>query len=188
MSVKKRRCRNCKNYSTAGDGRIINGGFFCNEDCIVQYAMKNQQKGRKVIEKERKRQKRDFYENDIKTRREAAVYWFNRFIRLRDAGNGCISCGINKPDIQYAAGHFVPAGSCSALRFDERNVHLQCNVKCNKHLSGNRSEYRRGLVQKLGQEVVDFLEGPQPPIKITAGWYKSIEETYKRKCHEIESD
>ncbi|MFZ9066235.1 MAG: recombination protein NinG [bacterium] len=182
----KRRCRNCKGYYPIEDGKIVNEGFYCTEHCIIQYAIKNKSRGSKVIQKERKKHKREYYENDIKTRREAAVYWCNRYIRLRDAGNGCISCGTCKPHIQYAAGHYISAGSCTALRFDERNIHLQCNVRCNQQLSGNRGEYRKRLIEKVGQQVVDFLEGPQPVIKITAEWYKSIEEKYKAKCKELE--
>lgn len=144
----------------------------------------------KKKEKEEKqkyaRDKRAFYDKDIKTRREAAVYWFNRFIRLRDADDPCISCGNRNARIKYDAGHYISAGSCTALRFDERNVNLQCSNHCNVHLSGNGTGYRLGLIKKYGGQVVDELEGPQPTIKISAAWYRSIEEKYKAKCKELE--
>jgi len=186
MSVSKRRCRNCKKYYPVEEGRLVNDGFYCTEHCVAQYAMKNISKGRKIIEKERKRLKREFYDGDIKTRREAAVRAFNAFIRLRDRGKHCVSCA--EPwNPQFQAGHFITAGSCTALRFDERNCWGQC-VRCNHYLSGHVAEYRKNLIDRIGQDQVDILEGPQPTIKITAEWYKSIEETYKGKCHEIESN
>lgn len=131
------------------------------------------------------KQKREFYENDKKTRREAAVYWFNRYIRLRDSGNGCYSCGNNRPGIKYDCGHFITAGSCTALRFNEDNAHSQC-VHCNRYLSGNVRLYRAALVAKLGEQAVLFLEGPQPTIKITVDFYKQIEIKYKAKCKTLE--
>ena len=155
----------------------------CSSACVVVVEKLKQQK---KADKDHKARKAEFYINDLKTRREAAVYWFNRFIRLRDAGNGCTSCGNANPSIKYDAGHYVPAGRCSALRFNEYNVNLQCSVVCNQHMSGNRSAYRIGLIAKYGQEVVDFLDGEHATIKTTVAWYQSIEDTYKQKCKELE--
>jgi hypothetical protein len=74
---------------------------------------------------------------------------FNRYIRLRDEGKPCISCGTTKP-VQYAAGHYFTIGSCPALRFDEDNVHLQCNKNCNLEKSGNIAEYSINLPLRIG--------------------------------------
>ena len=41
---------------------------------------------------------------------------FNEFIRLRDAGQPCISCGENKP---LQAGHYFAVKGYDSLRFDE---------------------------------------------------------------------
>ena len=51
----------------------------------------------------------------------------------------------------------------------------------------NLLEYRKGLIKKYGQEVVDFLEGPQPTVKITVDFYKQVEIKYKAKVKELES-
>ena len=67
-----------------------------------------------------------------------------------------------------------------ALRFDERNIHLQC-IRCNHFLSGNVREYRDGLIRKVGLETVLELEGPQPLVDTSADWYSSIESHYKAK-------
>jgi hypothetical protein len=49
---------------------------------------------------------------------------FNEYIRLRDEGKPCISCGsYNK----LQAGHFWAVGGYDGLRFDEDNVHIGDN-------------------------------------------------------------
>jgi hypothetical protein len=89
---------------------------------------------------------------------------FNKFIRERDtfeAGNRewfqCISCLEVKSWEQMHAGHFYAAGNFSAVRWDEDNVHGQC-IKCNTFLHGNLLEYRKNLIEKIGQKRFDRLE------------------------------
>jgi len=82
-----------------------------------------------------------------------ATKHFNKFIRDRDQGKGCISCG--RPFTQ--AGHFYSAGHHSALRFNEKNVNGQC-VRCNMYLSGNLNEYRKNLIKRIGGEEVLGLD------------------------------
>lgn len=81
---------------------------------------------------------------------------FQKWVRLRDEGKNCISC--DKPVKDPAGGHFYPAGIYSGLMFNPDNCHLQCNTNCNKHLSGNLLEYRKGLINRFGIEFVDNLD------------------------------
>lgn len=80
---------------------------------------------------------------------------FNKWIRKRDEGKPCISCGtlIGKRD----AGHFYSVGNYPSVRFDEDNVHSQC-VHCNQYRGGNIHEYKRWLTLRIGQERIDALE------------------------------
>ena len=80
---------------------------------------------------------------------------FNTWVRLRDAGKPCISCGSKLGD-KYDAGHYFSCGAYPNLRFNEDNVHAQC-VRCNQHLHGNIAEYSKGLIMRIGQERVDKL-------------------------------
>jgi hypothetical protein len=60
----------------------------------------------------------------LKTRSQwlkGAQIVFNRFIRLRDEGDSCISCGRNT-GAKMNAGHYKSVGSTPALRFNEDNV------------------------------------------------------------------
>lgn len=82
---------------------------------------------------------------------------FQKFIRLRDKDLPCISCN-NSNTTDWAGGHYFSAGMYSGLMFDERNCHKQCNTYCNKHLSGNLLEYRKGLILRYGMDFVNQLE------------------------------
>lgn len=79
---------------------------------------------------------------------------FNSYIRNRDQGLPCISCGSDKGN---QAGHYFTVKGFSALRFDEWNVNLQC-AGCNLFLHGNQAMYRIGLVDKIGNKAVSELE------------------------------
>lgn len=92
---------------------------------------------------------------------------FNAWIRARDAGLPCISCG--RPASwqgQWDAGHYLSCGSSPALRFDPANVHKQC-LPCNRHQSGFLVSYRINLIKKIGEAEVERLEGPHDPLKLT---------------------
>ena len=81
---------------------------------------------------------------------------FNKWIRLRDQEQGCISCG-NPLGSKYDAGHFWSAGGHSSVRFHPDNVHAQC-VSCNQHKHGNLLIYREGLLNKIGVTKYEELE------------------------------
>ena len=71
-----------------------------------------------------------------------AVRHFHLYIRNRDQGKPCISCG-KKTKLQ--AGHFYSAGKHPQLRFNEDNVHGQC-LSCNYYKSGDLLNYRINLI------------------------------------------
>ncbi len=109
-----------------------------------------------------------------------AQHTFNAFIRKRDENDPCISCGKHHPD--YDAGHYVPQGSSSFLRFHEDNCHKEgkgCNSFDKFHLVG----YRKNLIKKIGIERVEWLEENRHNIK---RWSKSelIEIIKKYQCQE----
>ena len=79
---------------------------------------------------------------------------FNAYVRKRDEGLPCISCGSN---LANQAGHYFPVKGFSSLRFNEWNVNLQC-ASCNMYKHGNQAMYRIGLVQRIGEQKVIDLE------------------------------
>lgn len=110
---------------------------------------------------------------------------FNKFIRLRDADQPCISCGRHHQG-QYHAGHFLSIGSHPELRFSEINVHKQCQP-CNTHLSGNALEYRKGLIARVGLDPLDWLEGPHGVKKYTIIELMEIKDIYRKKLKELKN-
>lgn len=80
---------------------------------------------------------------------------FNKWIRKRDEGKMCISCG--NMTAKRDAGHFYSVGNYPSVRFDEDNVHSQC-VHCNQFRGGNIHDYRVELYKKLGKEKFEALE------------------------------
>ena len=109
---------------------------------------------------------------------------FNKYIRMRDESQPCISCGRHHTG-QYHAGHYRTVGAAPELRFNEINCHKQCSV-CNNHLSGNLLEYRRKLVAKIGIEKVEWLEGPHEPVKYTIDEILEIKKLYQQKIKELQ--
>lgn len=104
---------------------------------------------------------------------------FNKFIRTRDANLPCISCG-RSTGAKTNAGHYLSVGSKPQLRFSEDNCHLQCE-HCNTYLSGNQAAYRPRLIEKIGVDRVEWLEGPHDPMKYTVDQIKEIKATYRGK-------
>jgi hypothetical protein len=104
---------------------------------------------------------------------------FNGYIRERDRGLPCISCGAISP-MRWDAGHYRSVGAASHLRFTEANVACQCS-KCNVHLSGNLVMYRLGLIERIGLDAVEALERDNTPRRWTIDDAKRIKAEYRAK-------
>ncbi|CAI8984639.1 recombination protein NinG [Pseudomonas chlororaphis] len=108
---------------------------------------------------------------------------FNEWIRLRDAALPCVSCGRHH-DGQYHAGHYRTVGANPELRFEPLNVHKQC-APCNNHKSGDIVNYRIELVKRIGQDQVEWLEGPHSARKYTADELKALKTKYRELIKEL---
>lgn len=153
-------------------------------DCAITYA---KDKVKKIERKEVRARK-----EALKTRSDYmkdAQKSFNAYIRARDADKPCISCGVDLKREAigggYDCGHYRSVGSAPHLRFDPDNAHGQCK-KCNRYLSGNAVEYRRGLFTRLGQQRLDLLEADQCIRKYTIEGLKAIVSDYKKLKKELE--
>lgn len=107
---------------------------------------------------------------------------FNAYIRKRDEGLPCISCGSFTG--KKNAGHYRSVGSAPELRFEESQVWLQCE-KCNSYLSGNLINYRINLIKRIGLDKVEWIEEKHEPKKYTIPEIKSIKAQYKLKLKEL---
>ena len=130
------------------------------------------------MDREAKQKKKD------KVRREALkkpTEWqseaqsaFNKYIRIRDYKDGCISCSKTKDEVETAqgwkvggcwdAGHFQTRGAKGQLRFVLFNVHKQCKScnagggKFSSKAATVDSQYKASLIKKIGMKKVEWLE------------------------------
>lgn len=110
----------------------------------------------------------------------------NKYIRLRDQGKDCISCG-QKPK-KANAGHYFSQGGHSNVRFDEDNIFVQCE-HCNTYLSGNLLNYQIGIEKRIGGErLIELHSRAHIVKKWTVEELKEIIKTYKQKIKEYESN
>lgn len=173
------KCKFCKKPATSKFGL----NYFCDTECAYKQVRANQDK--EAIKDTAEQRKRDREKmKQLKSRSEwlkELQIIFNRFIRLRDAGLPCISCGaLDDGSRQMQAGHYKTVGAHPALRFNESNCHSQCS-RCNNFLSGNLLPYRVALIAKVGQAEVDRLEGKQEPLKLTIPEIQALIAEYKAK-------
>ena len=143
--------------------------------CGVSCAIKDGQSQQKKAYKRETRKMKASIKTKAQWLKEAQAA-FNKYIRLRDKAEPCISCGRHHQG-QYHAGHYKTVGANPELRFNEDNCHKQC-APCNNHLSGNIANYRPRLVAKIGVDGVDIIEGPHEPAKYTIDEIKAIKSKY----------
>lgn len=110
--------------------------------------------------------------------KKKAIDIFHAWIRKRDDGQPCISCGRY---VKLQAGHFYSAGKFNHLRFNEDNVHGQC-LKCNYYEQQSDTLYRKNLIEKIGNERVeklDFLASIKTPQRDDRFLFIEIINRYK---------
>ena len=160
----------------------------CSLECAKSFAASIREKTEKQAATKQRKADRERKEK-IKTRSELAreaQQAFNTWIRLRDAGRPCISCGRHHQG-QMHAGHYLSVGARPELRYEPLNVWLQC-APCNTYLSGNAVLFRQALVREIGQDKVDWLEGQHPAKKYAADELRAIKTEYAAKVRELKRE
>lgn len=190
MANSKRRCTQCKTYKPVTSMQIKPAGAFCNMKCLMAYAndKKNTDRLVKIGRKEVNRQLKQRKEK-IKTlgeHKKELQTIFNKWVRLMDEGQPCISCQRHHTG-QYHAGHYRSVGSAPELRYEPLNVHRQCSA-CNNHLSGNLIQYRVNLIKKIGLEKVEWLEGKHEPKHYKISDIVEMKATYRSFIRKLEQD
>ena len=172
------RCKNCKEKF---EPARFNMKYCLKDECVRVFVeeVKN-----KTWKKTKQKAKQDLM--TLSDYLKLAQQVFNKFIRLRDKGNVCISCQKKINGVEHAS-HFLSAGGHSIVRFHEDNVWTSC-YKCNVMLSGNQVEYRKALIDKIGSERVEWLENNgSKEKKWTKEELKELMQKYKLKCKELEN-
>lgn len=192
VKMKQKKCKGCGNKFTPYNSLQK----ACSPRCALDIVEAEKQKAFKRETRERKEK--------LKTRsdwmREAQIAT-NRYIRARDRVYAkregrypeCCSCGTTNQDIQYAAGHFKTVGAYPELRFNEFNIHIQCNKRCNKELSGNihgtkdTRGYHKFIVEKYGEMFIDEITN-RPIPHYTIAELKEIKKLYNYFANQLEKE
>ena len=189
MKGSTRRCAHCRKKVPVDEA--VMGGIksFCSFEHLIEFTKSKPAKeiARKVIKRDTKA-KLDSLKTASDYIKEAQVA-FNAYIRVRDKNKPCISCGCLPGDTvqggKFDAGHYRSRGSASHLRYHLLNCHSQC-VKCNRYLSGNVVEYRKGLIARIGAERVEQIEVGNNPRKFTIDYLKRVKKifNYRKRLYE----
>lgn len=189
MAVAKKKCKHCSEYERVSVGVKTPVGFFCSHDHVWEFVSKERaKKAKKAIDASLKKERKIFRERKEKLKTvgdytKEAQASINKYIRLRDDGKPCISCG-SLPEQKLGgtmdAGHYRSRGSAGHLRFNVFNIHAQC-VKCNRYNSGNAVDYRISLIKKIGLDRVEKLENDNSPRKFTIEYLKRVKKIFNKK-------
>ena len=188
----------CKICKTKFEAR-----FFLQKTCVNPACLAEWQKidRESKADKKHKQKKKELKDNDKKIRGPAAQKSFNAFIRARDKGLDCISCKRTNEQVgdtdgwkvggAWDCGHYLTRGAFPELKFEELNAHKQCK-SCNggsdkyaKKTQLVKDGYRKNLIEKIGIDNVNWLEGPHEPKKYTCAELKEIELLYKQKKKDL---
>lgn len=172
------KCKNCKEKF---EPIRFNQKYCLEPECVRVWVESEKAKQWKV-----KKQK---MKNDLETIQElikATQIIFNKYIRLRDKGQVCISCQKKLKEGNVDAGHMWSAGGHSNLRFNEFNVNAQCSRPCNKDKAGDINNYRLGFVKRYGIEKLNEIDSlAKIERKFTKDELKELINTYKEKIKQL---
>lgn len=159
----------------------------CGLDCAIALAMIARNKSRLLLQKiarDQDRAAKVAMKSKSEWMREAQAA-VNRWVRLRDHDQPCISCGTTNPR-QWHAGHYRTTKAAPELRFNPNNIHKQCS-QCNEYLSGNIPGYRPELIRRIGLSSVEWLEGQHVPARYTIEELREIKQGFAEWAREIEN-
>jgi len=173
----------------------------CQIAFAIAYADKERKKNLARVKKlntDREKKERKSWEKRKEVARGPGHYMnladkaFQLWVRLRDHEEPCISCGRYEWEIphegrvggKWDGGHYKGKGAFTELRYHEDNCRKQCK-SCNRDKSGNPVPYRVRLIEKIGIDRVEFLEGPQEMTRYRIEDYKAIQKKYNKLAREL---
>jgi hypothetical protein len=178
-----KRCKGCREVFTADRPMQV----VCSYLCAIDISKKMAAKAVRADKKETKL-KLDALQTKPQLVKKAQTA-FNAYIRARDVGKTCISCDkpLDGGANTFDAGHYRSVGSAPHMRFVEDNVHGQCK-HCNNWLAGNHVEYRKRLVERIGEKQLDLLESDSVLRKYTREGLIEIARQYNAMARQLTKD
>lgn len=189
-----KRCSGCHQLFDASQTMIVTpAGKFHSQACMIDYAARPENQIKLIaqgcalaeLEERRRFQARKAALRPRTWYVSQAQKIFNEYIRLRDAEKPCISCG-RLTGAKMNAGHYRNVADHPQLRFNEYNVHLQCE-HCNRYKRGNIENYRKALLLKIGPKAVEWLESNQPLMELSVRDLESLIAVYKLKVRVLKA-
>lgn len=178
--VRQRKCRGCPELFTPGNTLQVVCSWRCGlRVAEAARAKREREHERKVRAEIRERKERIKPTRDLLKEAQVA---FNAMIRELDYWQPCISCGVEVA--KWDAGHYRSVGAARELRFERLNVHKQC-AQCNQIKSGNAIEYRIRLIERIGIEAVEWLEGPHEPKKWSGDELREMKRYFKAETRRL---
>lgn len=181
------KCKACKQpYTRTRPMQVV-----CGHECAISLARARSAKKAKADARRDRAETKTKLEamEGLPALKRKAQAAFNGFIRARDEGMPCISCGkaliAGAIGGGYDAGHYRSVGSAPHLRFDPTNCHGQCK-HCNQYLAGNHVAYRQGLLERIGLEQLELLEDDQCIRRYTREGLKELAVQYRAMTRELE--
>ena len=188
-NARRRRCKECKELFTPKYSTLQNA---CSPMCAISYskrrdAEKKQENDALLTKMEKEKKNR----SGLTTLLESVKKVCHEYIRERDKGEPCISCGTQWHK-DFQAGHFFKAELYSGLRFNEYNINGQC-VQCNIRLEGNLNPYSINLPQRIEQSNYEALntqakEYKQSVFKWNREDLKAIRNYFKQKLKQLKDE
>lgn len=175
--MKSKKCKICKNtFEPVRFAQIV-----CSMSCAIEHSRALSAKKEKKDTRERKKA--------LKSRAEwlkEAQAAINRYVRARDYGKECPSCGVRLTSTgttggSYDCGHWRSIGSAPHMRFNLLNMAGQCK-KCNRYLSGASIEMEKGLIKRYGRELVEAIKYKQFTAKFTIDYLVRIKKIFNKRA------
>jgi len=168
----------------------------CSYQCSIEYAKQLTAKREEKKKKDARKALREYKKkNDTKTLKQKAQDAVNKYIRLRDRGNTCISCCKHIEVIENSkeimmpagdAGHFYSVGKYPSVRFNVNNIHLECQ-SCNRFSEIHLIGYKENLIKKIGVDRFNALtKESKKSRRYTAYYYNRLIDIANRKIKRLE--
>lgn len=187
MTTSKKKCAFCDKFDRTESMLKTNLGYVHdNDQCPIGLARDSRPQTVKARTRLAKQRKAEFRDSDTRHQKTLTQTAANRLCALLDEGATCISCGrdLRGGRFQHAS-HMKSRGANSFLRYSMLNLHLSC-IPCNAHLSGNLEGYRKGLLERYGQPILDYLDSAPRSKEWTCEELIALRKEYNAEIRRLE--
>lgn len=111
----------------------------------------------------------------------------NKYVTTKHKDLPCVACGKSPYDGVRHASHYKSRGSNSFLRFHLWNI-WPCCYSCNVKKSGNIHQMRKGLIELIGIEKVEYLENAPRVRKYEKEYLERMRRIFAKKTRRLKNN